>query len=257
MSHDYAARARELKGDVRPPPDSKFCRWCQKRFANEAVYTFHLTGKKHIKALEVGGRKGEADMIRQKLADAKAREQSKKAQTDAASKTKGEEAKREAEEEAGQDDAKRAKAGAEEDVAAGASDGGAAALAAAKGEVTDVKVDLMDKQQMELAMAYASGKAKPMVNMAVNVNWWEGTSHATGATQAATLPEDVTAGNRNTQQERNFGDGVRPTEGAGSGNKDWKCGGNYAAMGGPKACDEWNYGNADRCRKCLTMRRMQ
>ena len=69
-------------------PESKFCRWCQKRFANEAVFNGHLTGKKHIKALEAGGRKGEADLIRRKIQEAKAREASKKAQAEAAENTK-------------------------------------------------------------------------------------------------------------------------------------------------------------------------
>ena len=42
----------------------RFCRWCQKRFANMNVYDGHLNGKKHLKALEAGGQKGEADSIR-------------------------------------------------------------------------------------------------------------------------------------------------------------------------------------------------
>ena len=40
-------------------PNSKFCRWCQKRYANENVYNSHLNGKKHIQALERGGQKAE------------------------------------------------------------------------------------------------------------------------------------------------------------------------------------------------------
>jgi hypothetical protein len=251
-------------------PDSKFCRWCQKRFANEAVFNGHLTGKKHIKALEAGGRKAEADLIRRKIQDAKAREQSKQAQAEAAEKTKK---RKQEEEDAGVDAqgaAKQAKssstpAPASADLADGGADGGgtaaaapgtdlaASAAAAAKGEVADVKVDLADKQQMELAMAYASGRAKPMVNMAVNEKWWEGTAHSTGnpgTASALSNGQEITAGNRNTQKPE------RPTVGAGSGNKDWQCPGNYAQVGGARECGEWNYGNADKCRKCNTLRRL-
>jgi hypothetical protein len=234
-------------------PESKFCRWCQKRFANEAVFNGHLTGKKHIKALEAGGRKGEADLIRRKLQEAKAREASKKAQAEAAENTK--KRKQHEEDAAAQSDAKQARtsgASASSDAAPG-TDLAASAAAAAKGEVADVKVDLSDKQQMELAMAYASGRAKPMVNMAVNENWWEGTAHSTGnAGSASALAngQEVTAGNRNTQNQE------RPTVGAGSGHKDWKCPGNYAQVGGARECGEWNYGNADKCRKCGSLRRL-
>ena len=158
-----------------------------KVFANEAVFNGHLTGKKHIKALEAGGRKGEADLIRRKLQEAKAREAVKKAQAEAA-----ENAKKRKQQDANADaqsDAKQAKTSstdvsdAADGSAAAASAGtdlGESAAAAAKGEVAKVKVDLSDKQQMELAMAYASGRAKPMVNMAVNEKWWEGTAHSTG-----------------------------------------------------------------------------
>jgi hypothetical protein len=240
-------------------PDSKFCRWCQKRFANEAVFTGHLTGKKHIKALEAGGRKGEADLIRRKLQEAKAREASKKAQAEAAENTR--KRKQKEEDAAAQSDAKQARtssvsatrADGSSAAAAPGTDLAASAAAAAKGEVADIKVDLSDKQQMELAMAYASGRAKPMVNMAVNEKWWEGTAHSTGnAGSASALAngQEVTAGNRNTQNQ------PRPTVGAGSGHKDWKCPGNYAQVGGARECGEWNYGNADKCRKCNSLRRL-
>ena len=241
-------------------PESKFCRWCQKRFANEAVFNGHLTGKKHIKALEAGGRKGEADLIRRKLQEAKAREAAKKAQAEAA-----ENAKKRKQQDAdadAQSDAKQARtsstagsdaADASAAAASAGTDLGESAAAAAKGEVAKVKVDLSDKQQMELAMAYASGRAKPMVNMAVNEKWWEGTAHSTGNSGTASAlanGQEVTAGNRNTQNQQ------RPTIGAGSGHKDWKCPGNYAQVGGARECGEWNYGNADKCRKCGSLRRL-
>jgi hypothetical protein len=238
-------------------PESKFCRWCQKRFANEAVFNGHLTGKKHIKALEAGGRKGEAELIRRKLQEAKAREESKKAQAEAAENTKK---RKQQEGDAGQSDAKQTKTSSSPNAADGSAaaaapdtDLAASAAAAAKGEVAAVKVDLSDTQQMELAMAYASGRAKPMVNMAVNENWWEGTAHSTGKAGTASAlanGQEVTAGNRNTQNQE------RPTVGAGSGHKDWKCPGNYAQVGGARECGEWNYGNADKCRKCGSLRRL-
>ena len=63
--------------------DSRFCRWCQKRFARETVFVAHLTGKKHIKALEAGGQAAEAAAIRQKLAVQKMSADSKQALEDA------------------------------------------------------------------------------------------------------------------------------------------------------------------------------
>lgn len=238
-------------------PESKFCRWCQKRFANEAVFNGHLTGKKHIKALEAGGRKGEAELIRRKLQEAKAREASKKAQAEAAENSKK---RKQQEGDAGQSDAKQTKTSSSPNAADGSvaaaapgTDLAASAAAAAKGEVAAVKVDLSDTQQMELAMAYASGRAKPMVNMAVNENWWEGTAHSTGkagTVSALANGQEVTAGNRNTQKQE------RPSFGPGSGHKDWKCPGNYAQVGGARECGEWNYGNADKCRQCGSLRRL-
>ena len=50
-------------------------------------------------------------------------------------------------------------------------------------------------------------------------------------------PAQVTAGNRNTQIA------ARPEFGPGSGAKDWKC-------NGMRCTGEWNYGNAEKCRKC-------
>jgi len=172
----------------------------------------------------VGGRKAEADAIRRKLADAKAREEAKISQKAATEKT----AKRKAEEAAEEQEREQRKQAKTE--GGPAIDLAASASAAAKGQVSDVKVDLGDKQQMELAMAYASGTAsapsapifraflscpyafalplsraagpaspllcsplllcsalspgwfcaEPMVNMAVNSEWWKGTGHASG-----------------------------------------------------------------------------
>ena len=253
----------------------------------------------------MGGRKAEADAIRRKLADAKAREEAKISQKAATEKT----AKRKAEEAAEEQEREQRKQAKTE--GGPAIDLAASASAAAKGQVSDVKVDLGDKQQMELAMAYASGTAsapsapifraflssfawslplvllllscalrcsfaqrrrlagcaEPMVNMAVNSEWWKGTGHASGpggapASAAADalsngldvrLPSppswlilvriadvssaQVTAGNRNTQIA------ARPEFGPGSGAKDWKC-------NGMRCTGEWNYGNAEKCRKC-------
>eukprot|EP01052_Picozoa_sp_SAG31_P002734 SAG31_NODE_98_length_25640_cov_9.936744_18_plen_132_part_00 len=73
--------------------ESRWCRWCQKRFAKESVFIAHLTGKKHIKALEKGGQVAEAAAIKQKLAIQKMTNQSK----DALDKAKQEKAKAEGE----------------------------------------------------------------------------------------------------------------------------------------------------------------
>ena len=101
----------------------------------------------------MGGRKAEADAIRRKLADAKAREEAKISQKAATEKT----AKRKAEEAAEEQEREQRKQAKTE--GGPAIDLAASASAAAKGQVSDVKVDLGDKQQMELAMAYASGTA--------------------------------------------------------------------------------------------------
>jgi hypothetical protein len=85
MSYAQAIGAMPSKEDRNYiDPNSKFCRWCRKRFANENVYKAHLEGKKHLKALEAGGRKAEADAIRRRLADAKKMAAAKKAQEVAA-----------------------------------------------------------------------------------------------------------------------------------------------------------------------------
>lgn len=79
-------------------PNSKFCRWCQKRYANENVYNSHLNGKKHIQALERGGQKAEAERIRKKIQEAKIAAEAKKSQELAEAATDA--AKRKAEEDA-------------------------------------------------------------------------------------------------------------------------------------------------------------
>ena len=43
---EFGANAMQGGGqEARVDPNSKWCRWCQKRFKNEAVYNGHLTGK--------------------------------------------------------------------------------------------------------------------------------------------------------------------------------------------------------------------
>jgi hypothetical protein len=104
---------------------------------------------------------------------------------------------------------------------------------------------------MALAMAYASGTAKPMVNMAVGANWWEGTTHFNPDTAKDTRPIsnglEAGAGNRNTQKE------AKPEFGAGSGGSDWQCPGNHFKG---RECGHWNFRNAEKCRKCGSFRRM-
>jgi hypothetical protein len=239
MSYAQAIGAMPSKEDRNYiDPNSKFCRWCRKRFANENVYKAHLEGKKHLKALEAGGRKAEADAIRRRLADAKKMAAAKKAQEVAAVELQEAATKKRKQAEdpvAGEgggggsaepEGAKKVARG--EEGGAAPVDLAASASEAAKGKVSEQKVDLSDKDQQALAMAYASGTAKPMVNMAVGEKWWEGTQHfdadraaANRSNAASTNGLDVTAGNRSTQIQ------ARPADGPGSGGGDWQCPGNH------------------------------
>ena len=250
MSYAQAVGAMPSRADREYiPPNSKFCRWCQKRFANENVYSNHLTGKKHIKALERGGRKAEADAIRRKIDEAKKLEASKLAQANAAAASK----KRKIAEQGANPEESTSKA-AKADSAGSDRDLAAMAASAAKGQVSKDKVNLADKDQQALAMAYASGTAKPMVNMAVGEKWWEGTQHfdadkAAGRQVGSALSSgmDVTAGNRSTLRQ------ARPEHGPGSGGGDWQCPGNHIKG---RECGHWNFRNAEKCRKCGSYKRL-
>jgi hypothetical protein len=158
-------------------------------WAARQVFIAHLTGKKHIKALKAAGQVGEAQAIQRKLEHEKNLERSKQALEKAVAAKEAEDPethKRKAEAEAAEaaEQSKKLKSSV---------------------ELQDAKVDLSDKDAMQLQMAYASGQAKKMVNVAVNPEWWKGTAHSNKAEEPdySELANGVEAGaaNRNTQKQ--------------------------------------------------------
>ena len=72
--------------------------------------------------------------------------------------------------------------------------------AVAKGEVADVKLTYPTSSKWSWRWRMF-GRAKPMVNMAINEKWWEGTAHSTGNAGSASAGKwpGITTGNRNTR----------------------------------------------------------
>ena len=74
-------RENRMKAHAVPKgPDPLWCVVCRKRFASQGVFDSHLTGKKHIGALRAAGRTGEAEALKQRIADQRSRAELAKAQ---------------------------------------------------------------------------------------------------------------------------------------------------------------------------------